>query len=101
MIDFLLGLFCLFVCLFVSPSLCLVRFGQLLCYADKCIVNIMKVYIERNNLQVEFIRCRKKMLTSFTCTFAKQIRRFRTQNHFGSVSDRLAIECMATETKIV
>ena len=36
MIDFLLGLF-------VSPSLCLVRFGQLLLYADKHIVNIMKV----------------------------------------------------------
>ena len=52
MIDFLLGLF---VCLFVSPSLCLGRFGQLLCYADKHIVTIMKVYIERNNLQVELI----------------------------------------------
>ena len=24
--------------------------------ADKCIVNIMKVYIERNNLQLELIR---------------------------------------------
>ena len=47
MIDFLLGLF---VCLSVSPSL---RFGQLLRYAGKRIVNIMKVYIERNNLQLE------------------------------------------------
>ena len=37
----------------VSYSLALVRFGQLLCYADKCIVNIMKAYIEKNNLQVE------------------------------------------------
>ena len=31
-------------------------FGQLLRYADKRIVIIMKVYIERNNLQVELIR---------------------------------------------
>ena len=49
MIELLL---CLLVCLFVSLSLCLVRFGQRLCYADKRIANIMKVYIERNKLQV-------------------------------------------------
>ena len=30
-------------------------------YADKCIVNIMKLYIERNNLQVELIRFRKNV----------------------------------------
>ena len=36
----------------------LVRFGQLLRYADKRIVTIMKVYIERNSLQVEVVRCR-------------------------------------------
>ena len=30
-------------------------FGQLLRYAHQCIVNIMKVYIERNNIQVELI----------------------------------------------
>ena len=41
--------------LLVCPSLSLVRFGQLLRYADKRIVNIMKVYIEINNLQVELI----------------------------------------------
>ena len=53
------------VCLFVSQSLPLVRFGQLLRYPDNCIVNIMKVYIERNNLQVELIRfC--NFLTLFT-----------------------------------
>ena len=43
----------------VSPSLPLVCFGQLLRYSMqiyKCIVNIIKVYIERNNLQVELIR---------------------------------------------
>ena len=33
-----------------------VRIGQLLRCAHKRIVNIMKVYIERNNMQVELIR---------------------------------------------
>ncbi len=42
-----------FVCLFVSSSLHLVRFGQLLRCADKRFVHIMKVYIERDNMQVE------------------------------------------------
>ena len=37
-----------------------VRFGQLLRCAHKRIVNIMKMYIERNNIQVELIRFRKK-----------------------------------------
>ena len=52
MIDFLL-------CLLVCPSLPLVRFGQLL-YAMQIIikVSIIKVYIERDNLQVELIRFR-------------------------------------------
>ena len=56
--DSLFTLFvCLFVCLFVSHPLHLVRFGQLLGlrYADKLIVKIMKVYIKKNNLQVELI----------------------------------------------
>ena len=47
----------MFVCLFVWH---LVRFGQLLRSADKRIVNIMKVYVKRNNMQVELIRFRKK-----------------------------------------
>ncbi len=34
-------------------------FGQLLHCAHKHVVNIMKVYIERNNVQVELIRFRK------------------------------------------
>ena len=38
-----------------------VRFGQLLHYAHKCIVNIMKVYIERNNMHAELIRFRKNV----------------------------------------
>ena len=43
---------CLFVLkMYVSPSITsLLLFGQLLRCADKCIVNIMRVYIERNNM---------------------------------------------------
>ena len=48
----------LFVCLL--PALHSVRFGQLLSCAHKRNVNIMKVYIERNNIQVELIWFRKK-----------------------------------------
>ena len=59
----------MFVCLFVWH---LVRFGQLLRSADKRIVNIMKVYVKRNNMQVELIRFRKKILILFTFTFAKR-----------------------------
>ena len=47
-----------FVCLL--PSLHSVHFGQLLRCAHKRIVNIMKVYIKRNNIQVVLIRFRKK-----------------------------------------
>ena len=50
---------CVCVCVYVSSSLHLVRFGQLLRCAHKRIVNIMKVYIERNNMQVEIIRFHK------------------------------------------
>ena len=49
---------------FVCPSLSLVRFRHpitLLRYADKGIVSKMKVYIERNNLQVELIRYRNNI----------------------------------------
>ena len=49
---------CLFVCLL--PSLHSVRFGQMLRCAHTRIVNIMKLYIESNNIQVELIRFRKK-----------------------------------------
>ena len=58
MIDFSLGPFvCLFVrCVSVRSSLNLVRFGQVFRRADKHILNIMKVYIERNNMQVELTR---------------------------------------------
>ena len=46
-------LVCLFLCLFVSLSLPLVHYGQLLGYADKRTVNIMKGYIERRNVHFE------------------------------------------------
>ena len=62
----------------LCPSVPLVRFRHpiaLLRYADKRIVNIMKVYIGRNNLQLELIRYRNKRLTLFTITFAE--RRFQ------------------------
>ena len=41
----------IFVC--IRFSLHLVRFGQLLRCAHERIVNIMKVFIERKNMQVE------------------------------------------------
>ena len=48
------------ICGCSGGSLHLVCFGQLLRCANKRIVNIMKVYIERKNMQVELIRFRKK-----------------------------------------
>ena len=81
--------------LFVSPSLSLGSFGQQLRYADKRIVNIMKVYIERNNLQVELIRCRKDVdfIHVYLCeaTDSMQYRppnanqAISNTNHFGSI----------------
>ena len=56
------------MCLSDSISLTLVHFGQLPWYADKSIVNTVKAYIERINLQVEFIRFRKKNFPLFTFT---------------------------------
>ena len=57
---------CAYVCACVRveferllPSLHSVHF-ELLCCAHKRVVNIMKVYIEKNNVQVELIRFRKK-----------------------------------------
>ena len=48
--------------LFGCSSVCYlpVCFGQLLRCAHERIINIMKVYIERNNTQVELIRLRTK-----------------------------------------
>ena len=63
-------LFTWFVCLFVccQSFASFSSFGQPLRYADKRIVNIMKVYIERTNLQVELIRFHN----FFLFTFAKR-----------------------------
>ena len=44
----------------IRSSLHSVRFGYLLSCTHKRIVNIMKVYIKRKNMQVELIRFRKK-----------------------------------------
>ena len=52
---------CMCVCLYVSASLHLGSFWQLLRCADKRIDNIMKMYIEWNKVQVELIRFRKNL----------------------------------------
>ena len=62
---------CMRVC--IRSSLHSVRFGQLLRCAHKHnVVNIMKVYIERKNIQVELIRFHKKISPFFMLTFAKR-----------------------------
>ena len=63
---------CVYMCYVCIRSLLhSVRHGQLLRCAHKRIVNNIKVYIERNNKQVELIRFRKKISPLFTFTFAK------------------------------
>ena len=42
-------------CMCIISSLLSVRFGQLIRCAHKRIVNIIKVYIEMNNIRVELI----------------------------------------------
>ena len=66
-------------------------------HADNRIVNIMKVYIERNKEQVELIRYRKNVdfIHVYFCeaTDSMQYRptnvnqEFANTNHFGSISD--------------
>ena len=51
---------CLRACVCVRSTLHSVRFGQLSRCAPKRIVISMKVCIERNNMQVQLIRFRKK-----------------------------------------
>ena len=87
---------------FVIPSLSLVRFRlpiMLLRYSDKRIVNIMKVYIERNNLKLELIRYRNffdfihvyfyEATDSMQCHTPNGYQVVSNTNHFGSVSDSL------------
>ena len=98
-------------CLFVRSSLHSVRSGQLLCCAHKRIVNIMKVYIERKNMQVELIRLRKnldfiqvyfrKATDSMQCRSPNTNQEASNTNHFDSVSDSLGrpaalSQCMAS-----
>ena len=52
---------CSSVCYLPRSSLHSVHFGQLLRCAHKRIVNIMKVYIERNSVQVKLIPLRKNI----------------------------------------
>ena len=62
-----------------------VHFGQLLCCSHKRIVNIMKVYMERKNRQLELIQFRKKYRiyarllfrtdeANATCVFTRDLR---------------------------
>ena len=81
---------------FFSPSLSLVCFGKLL---RKHIVNIMKVYTERNNLQVELKRYHKKVdfIHVYFCKAADSMQyrppnayqEVSNTNHFGFVSGSL------------
>ena len=59
------------MCVCIRSSLHSVRFGQLLRCAHKHIVNIMKVYIEMNNIQVGLIRFPKKTATLLTLATLK------------------------------
>ena len=58
-------------CVCLLPLLHSVRFGHLLRCAHKRIVNIiiMKVYMERKNMQLELIQFRKKISRLFTFNF--------------------------------
>ena len=61
-----------------------VHFGQLLRCAHKRIVNVKKVYIERNNnKQVELIRFRKKIATLL------MLETLKSEYTFATGSDRL------------
>ena len=91
---------------FVSSSLHLVHFGHLLRCADERIVNIMKVYIERNDMQVELLWYSKKCwLYYWQICPPNALQEVSNINHFSSVSnslDRLVApsECMASLWKV-
>ena len=68
--SYVLGLLvCLFVCQSFTPFS---SFWSAMIYADTRIVNIIKVHIESNNLQVELIRFRKKKFDFNLFTFGKR-----------------------------
>ena len=94
----------------------LVHFTLLRYYADKRIVNIIEVYIERNNLQLELIQYHKKMWL-YSCLLLRRdefnaisstniaYQKVSNTNHFGSVSDSIGwlaamCECMASVLKL-
>ena len=95
----------------VSASLSLVCFGKLLRYGDKRIVNnfIMKVYIERNNLQVELIRCHKNVdfIHIYFCEATDSMiyrptnasHEVSNTNHVASVSNSLGRLTAASQCK--
>ena len=73
----------------VCPSVPLLRFRHKITlsrYADNRIDNIMKVYIERNHLQLYLIRHREQMLTLFKLIFAKQCS-IAHRTHISGISD--------------
>ena len=72
------------MCVGIRSSLHSVRFGQLLRCAHKRIVNIMKVYIERNNIQVELIRFSKNI--DFIHVYVCEARDFANHSMFTAYS---------------
>ena len=60
----------------------------LLRYTDKCIVNIMKGYFERNNLQLELIRHRKQFWL-YSCLLFYVLHRCSCSFEHGFTSVRL------------
>ena len=84
----------MFVC--IRSSFHSVHFGQLLRCAHKRIVNITKVYIERNNnKQVELILFRKNIATLLMLETLKWEYTFATDvsghDHFGTYSIRYIV----------
>ena len=96
---------CVFVCVFVCVCVCVcvcvfvcwlrhsfTSFGHMLRCAHKCIVNIMKLYIERINMQVEIIRFPKKNIAFIHVYFceARNSTRptcLRFENRYSSLFD--------------
>ncbi len=72
------------MCVVIRSSLHSVRFGKLLRCAHKRIANIMKVYIERNNIQVELIRFRKN--SDFINVYVCKAKEFTNHSMFTAYS---------------
>ena len=90
---------CACVCVCIRSSLHSVRFGQLLRCAHERIVNIMKVYIERNNMQVELIRFTKYFIHVYFC----KARNFSTDALFSQHGQWICVidrSCCATDGSV-